>query len=264
MAEFRNIVSSEDGDGIKFEVHEFTRKSHVALAPMGSQTLGTGNTALTILHAPAIARVSRQICIRLTGGAALLEPGAFQYSNGRITAEVQKNARAGGFLQRRILASGSGESAFATKFSGHGEVWTEPTQKYFIAARMDGPGDALLLDDTAFYACEATVEVSTHIHTSVQGVLSGSGFMQPKLSGRGAFVVECPVPVDEIVELTLDGSNEVVVDGDLMLMYSASLQVKLQPLVRGLRNIMRSGEGLVYVITGKGSVWLTPTVSVGH
>ena len=29
--------------------------------------------------------------------------------------------------------------------------------------------------------------------------------------------------------------------------------------MRGVRNAMRSGEGLVFVISGKGTVFLTPT-----
>jgi uncharacterized protein (AIM24 family) len=49
-----------------------------------------------------------------------------------------------------------------------------------------------------------------------------------------------------------------------MLMYSSTLQVELRPLTRGLRNLSRSGEGLVYVIRGRGSVWLTPSVKIGH
>ena len=83
--------------------------------------------------------------------------------------------------------------------------------------------------------------------------------MQPKLEGAGVFVVECPVPVDEIEAVELDGSNELVVDGDLMLMFSATLDVQLRPLVSGLRNAMRSGEGLVYVLRGRGTAWLLPT-----
>ena len=74
------------------------------------------------------------------------------------------------------------------------------------------------------------------------------------------FVVESPVPVDEIETIELDGSGELIVDGDLMMMYSATLQVELRPLVRGLRNALRSGEGLVFVLRGKGTVWLTPTM----
>jgi uncharacterized protein (AIM24 family) len=55
-----------------------------------------------------------------------------------------------------------------------------------------------------------------------------------------------------------------IVDGDFMLMYSATLQVELRPLVAGLRNAMRSGEGLVFVFRGKGTVWLTPTMRLGY
>ncbi|MGY2894578.1 hypothetical protein ACVWZX_002597, partial [Deinococcus sp. UYEF24] len=40
---------------------------------------------------------------------------------------------------------------------------------------------------------------------------------------------------------------------------SANLQVQLRPLVSGLRNAMRSGEGLVYAISGHGQVFFTPT-----
>jgi uncharacterized protein (AIM24 family) len=75
--------------------------------------------------------------------------------------------------------------------------------------------------------------------------------------------VEAPVPVDEIEVIELDGQNELIVDGDLMLMYSATLHVELRPLVRGLRNAMRTGEGLVYSFRGRGTVWLTPTMRLG-
>jgi uncharacterized protein (AIM24 family) len=45
-------------------------------------------------------------------------------------------------------------------------------------------------------------------------------------------------------------------------MYSAGLQVQLRPLVSGLRSAMRSGEGMVFVLRGRGTVWLLPTSRV--
>jgi uncharacterized protein (AIM24 family) len=93
--------------------------------------------------------------------------------------------------------------------------------------------------------------------------MPGNGLLQPKLGGAGAFVVEAPVPVDEIQVVELDGQNDLIVDGDLMLMYSADLQVELRPLVRGRRNAWRSGDGLVYRFSGRGTVWLTPTMRLG-
>ena len=45
----------------------------------------------------------------------------------------------------------------------------------------------------------------------------------------------------------------------MMLMFTGTMEVTLGPLVRGLRNSLRSGEGLVYTMRGPGQVFLTPT-----
>lgn len=254
MADYRTKIDEKAGRGAHFELYQFVRKSYAL-----GMSMNAGGEGAPI-HIPHGEPVSvRQLRIVLTGGSVLLEPGALQYAKGKLSVEVQKND-SGGFFGRAIRSAATGESAFATRYSGHGEVWSEPTSKQFIIAQMDGPEDALILDDKAFYACEASVQIKTHTHRTVSGVLSGNGFMQPKLEGSGVFVVESPVPVDEVEEIELDGSSELIVDGDLMMMYSASLNVELRPLVRGLRNAMRSGEGLVFVFTGKGTVWLTPTM----
>jgi len=248
MSEYRTKIEEKSGRGARFELYQFQRKSHTHDTSTGTHYSGH------LLN-------SRQLRIVLEGGSALLEPGALQYANGKLQIEVQQNEQ-GGFFARAVKSAGSGESAFATKYSGYGEVWTEPTSKQFIIAEMDGPGDALILDDKAFYACESSIQIKTHVHRTVSGVLSGNGFMQPKLEGAGVFVVEAPVPVNEVEAIELDGSGELIVDGDLMMMYSASLQVELRPLVRGIRNALRSGEGLVFVFRGRGIVWLTPTMKI--
>ena len=266
--DYRRKIEEVSGDRMGFEVYEFIRPSHGPIILGASEAGVKGNastgTVLTLHHSISAPMVWRQVRILLNGGSAMLEPGALQYALGKMQIAVQKHEQKSNIFSRAMASAGSGESGFATRYEGFGEVWTEPTTKYFIAASMDGPADALLLDDRAFYACEGTVAVKTHIHTSVQGLFAGNGFMQPKLEGRGAILVESPVPANEIEEISLDGSQELIVDGDLMLMYSASLTVELKPLVRGLRNLYRSGEGLVYRIRGTGTVWLTPTARIGH
>jgi uncharacterized protein (AIM24 family) len=264
LSDYRTRIDEQRSAGVRFEVYQFNRKSHALAVSTPATAPGAGDGKSPVIHLhPPYAATARQVRIVLDGGAALLEPGALQYAHGKLQVEIQKNAGAGGFFARAMTSAGSGESAFATRYAGHGEVWTEATTKHFILAAMEGPQDALILDDGAFYACDANIAVSTHVHRSVQGILSGNGLMQPKLSGAGAFVVEAPVPVDEIQVIELDGSDELIVDGDLMLMYSAGLQVELRPLVRGLRNAWRSGEGLVYQFKGRGTVWLTPTMRLG-
>jgi uncharacterized protein (AIM24 family) len=263
MSDYRTKIDEQGGAGVRFELYQFRRKSHALARPQIAGVAGGGNAPAPIIHLhPPLEVSARQVRIVLDGGSALLEPGALQYAHGALQVEVQKNER-GGIFARAIASAGTGESAYATRYSGRGEVWTEATPKHFILASMDGPQDALILDDGAFYACDGNIAVSTHLHRSVQGILSGNGLMQPKLQGAGAFVVESPVPADEVEAIELDGSGELIVDGDLMLMYSVALQVELRPLVRGLRNAMRSGEGLVYVFRGRGTVWLTPTMRLG-
>lgn len=264
MTGYRTKIDEQGGTGVRFEVYQFIRQSHALATPaITGGPAPTGGAASPIHLHPPHPTTARQVRIVIEGGAALLEPGALQYAYGKLQIDVQKNAGAGGFFSRAVTSVGSGESAFATRYAGHGEVWTDVTTKHFILAAMDGAQDSLILDDGAFYACDANIAVSTHVHRSVQGILSGNGLMQPKLTGAGAFVVESPVPVDEIEVIELDGQKELIVDGDLMLMYSAGLQVELRPLVRGLRNAMRSGEGLVYAFNGRGTVWLTPTMRLG-
>jgi uncharacterized protein (AIM24 family) len=245
MSDFRKLVDEKTGRGVKFELYDVSRLDKIT---------------------ERRSQVGRQIKITLTGGSAALEPGALQYSIGHLQIEVQKNDASAGFFKRHIQAKMAGESAYSTIFRGNGVVFTELTTKHFIIAEMDGPGDALILDDKAFYACEGTIALKTHVNNNMSGIISGlaqgNGLMQPKLEGAGVFVVESPVPVDEIEAVELDGTNELIVDGDLILMYSASLQVQLRPLVSGLRNAWRSGEGAVFVMKGRGTVWLLPTSRV--
>ena len=252
MAEFRKLEESVEADGVRIEKYRFVEKR---LVTRGIPTTEGG------FHYVAEATDVFQLCIILTGGSILLEPGALQYMHGKIETVVQKHEDKG-FFGRAIASAGTGESAFATKFSGHGTIWTEPGRRNFILAEIGGAEDALLLDDQAFYACSGGIALTTHRHQSIAGVLSGNGLMQPKLSGKGIFAVEAPVPVEEIETVDLDGSKELVVDGDFMLMYSASLNVSIGPLVKGLRNALRSGEGFVYKVNGRGSAWIMPTAKV--
>lgn len=249
MAEWRQLVDTGQGNGMKIELYQLALKEGGGHTSSGAGYVARANT-------------TRQVRLLLEGGGALLEPGALQYSKGRIDIEVQKAQGAGGIIRRQMTSAATGDGAFATRYSGHGEVWTEPTTKHFIIASMDGPADALILDDGAFYACESSITLGHHTHKSVSGVMSGNGFMQPKLTGSGTFIVESPVQVDEIEAIELDGSDELIVDGDIMMMYSATLKCELRPLVKGLRNMARTGEGLVFKFNGTGTVWLTPTSRV--
>src|SRR3546814_3646911 len=100
--------------------------------------------------------------------------------HGKIETTVQKHEDKG-FLSRALASAGTGESAFATKFSGHGTIWTEPGRRNFIFASLDEPSDALLLDDRAFYACAAGISLTTNRQQTVAGVLRSKGLVTPTM-----------------------------------------------------------------------------------
>lgn len=251
MTEYRRLEEEVEGDGVKIGKYRYVEKRVV----MRGIPTAEGGTHYITENTEVF-----QLCIELNGGAVLLEPGALQYMHGKIESTIQKHEEKG-FFGRAMASAGTGESGFATKFSGYGTIWTEPGRRNFIIGAIDG--DALLLDDKAFYACSSGIQLTTHRHNSVAGVLSGNGLMQPKMAGKGVFAVEAPVPVEEIDVVELDGSKELTVDGDFMLMYSAELNVTIGTLVKGLRNAMRSGEGFVYKLNGRGTAWIMPTAKLG-
>lgn len=248
---FRQVVQEETYGGVTMRIHRFVEKKMVA---RGIPTGVEGQ-----LHYIAEPTDVHQLEIVLNNASALIEPGALQYSYGNLSAEIVRHEAQKGFFARAAASAATGESAHATRYSGSGTIWCEPVRKHFILATMDGPQDALLLDDRAFYACSAEIALTTHLHKSISGMFSGNGLAQPKITGAGVFAVESPVPVTEIDEIAVLPGQEVVVDGDFMLMYSANLEVSIGPLVAGLRNAMRSGEGFVYKLRGQGAVWVTPS-----
>jgi uncharacterized protein (AIM24 family) len=266
---WRHKTHEEASAGLTIEVWEIARKACLPLDPELWEAAPPALAALRIVQAAANPLAHRQICLRLTGegagegGGVVLEPNAFQYAKGRISAALQKNANAGDRLARRITAATTGDVAHATRFAGRGEIWTHPSEQHFMTMTMHGPEDALLLDTRAFYACAGSIDVGTHVHGSAQGLLSGNGIMQTRLSGRGVLVMKCPVPPAEVVAIALDGGDELTVQGDLMLAYSASLEVTLRPLVRGAQNVIRSVENLAYTVRGRGKVLLMPTRALG-
>ncbi len=252
---FRQLIQEETQGGVTMRVHRYVEKKMVA------RGLPTGLEGQ--FHYIAEPTDVHQLEIELSNAAVLIEPGALQYSYGTLSVEVVRHEPNKGFFARAAASAATGESAHATRYSGTGTIWCEPVRRHFVLATMDGPQDALLLDDRAFYACAAEIALSTHMHKSVSGMFSGNGLAQPKIVGNGVFAVESPVPVDEIDEIAVLPGQEVVVDGDFMLMYSAALEVTIGPLVKGLRSALRSGEGFVYKLRGKGSVWVTPSSRIG-
>ena len=92
MSDFLSKIDEQAGDRVRFELYQFTRKSHAMGSPVHVPNAAPGGTAATIHLHPPHAVTARQLRIVLDGGAALLEPGALQYAKGQLQIEMQKAA----------------------------------------------------------------------------------------------------------------------------------------------------------------------------
>lgn len=177
------------------------------------------------------------------------EAGALYYMRGNLTME-SKAPGVGGFL--KSLASG--EKIFRPTYTGTGELYLEPT---FGGYHIYECGDETwIAENGAYWASEMGVDVSVHREKALTALKSGEGFLdfQTKLSGRGQIVLQAQGPV-ETVRLEHD---RLVVDGRYVLARSGSIQYSASRATRSLFASFTSGEGLVRIYEGSGTLLMAP------
>ena len=113
-----------------------------------------------------------------------------------------------------------------------------------------------------FYCAQGGVTVKPIMQKNVSSaLLGGEGIFQMSLSGKGIVVLECDVPVCEIDVVELN--NETLkVDGNFAVLRSGNISFTVERSAKTLVGSAVSGEGLVNVYRGTGSVWLAPTIKI--
>ena len=92
-------------------------------------------------------------------------------------------------------------------------------------------------------------------------LLGGEGIFQIRLSGSGLVVLESPVPASEIDVVELN--NETLkVDGNFVILRSEGIAFTVERSAKTLIGSAVSGEGLVNVYKGTGSVWMAPSIKI--
>lgn len=177
------------------------------------------------------------------------ESGALYYMRGRIDME-SKAPSMGGFL--KSLATG--ESVFRPTYTGTGEVYLEPSLGGFHI--MECGGESWILEGGAYWASESSITVDVHRENTLTALKSGEGFLdfQTKISGHGTVVLASQGPV-EVVHLQDD---RLTVDGRYILARSSGLKYTVQRASKSLLGSMTSGEYLVRIYEGTGTVLMAP------
>jgi len=116
------------------------------------------------------------------------------------------------------------------------------------------PGHSLICQKTALLVAESSVTSSVTFTKKISaGLFGGEGFILQRLSGNGKVFIET---VGAIVEKSLGYGEELLVDTGHIVAFEETCKYEVK-MVKGLRNIVYSGEGLTLIkVTGPGKVYL--------
>jgi uncharacterized protein (AIM24 family) len=193
----------------------------------------------------------RMVKVTLNGDTVRSESGAMHYMKGNIEMAT-KAPSIGGFLKSMV----SNENVFRPTYTGTGEVYFGPPTfgEYHI---MELTGNELILDQGSYVCSDENIEVGVFRNKGMSMLAGGEGIFQTSVKGTGKVVVYSQGPLQAIDlqndTLTVDGSFAVARDGSL------TFETKL--LGKGVLSKVAGGEGFVNIISGTGTVYLSPVPS---
>lgn len=202
----------------------------------------------------------RQIYCDLSVSNVTLQAGAMQWTVGDSNATTGIKG-VGDLIGKAFIGAVTKESAIKPEYTGTGVVVTEPTYKHLIISNIDEWNGKVVLDDGLFIACDSALKHKTVMRSTLSSAALGNeGLFNLALEGRNqCFVVESPVPREELVEIILE-NDEIKVDGALAIAWSDTLRFTVERSGKSLIGSAASGEGLVNVYRGSGKIWLTPVL----
>ena len=183
--------------------------------------------------------------IKMDDSSLQTEAGAMYYYKGNITMDSSSGPGIGAALL-------TGETVRRPIYSGTGNLVLEPTYGQYTVFDVDGKD--WLINHGRYYASELSVVLGICKNSLKAGLFSGHGLYQTTVSGQGRVILESDGPLEK-VELH---DEKLVVDGNFAIIWSASLDFKVEKATRGLFASVLSGEGLVNTYSGTGTVYLCP------
>jgi uncharacterized protein (AIM24 family) len=186
----------------------------------------------------------------LKGEAIRAEAGALSYMRGdiKMVAPIPSPLT-------MVRASLSSEAAVRPTFTGTGEVYLEASLGGYYAFEIHEK--PWILERGAYWASEASVELSLHREKALTSFWLGNGLVdfQTKVAGVGQVVLNAAGPVEEI-DL---GDEELAVEGDLVIARSSRVTFSVRRPSRGFVSSWLSGEKLLRVYKGPGRILMSAT-----
>lgn len=202
---------------------------------------------------------ARQVAVYIKNSSVTVEPGAMSYFQGNL--EMVSGVTAGNMFGRMLSGAVTGEGMAQPEYKGTGSLVLEPSFNHFFLMELDA-GEEAIVDKGMFYCAQGSVKVKPIMQKNVSSaVLGGEGLFQISMTGPGIVVMESHVPFEEINVIEMQ-SDTLKVDGNFAVLRTGNLDFTVERSAKSLIGSAVSGEGLVNVYRGTGTVWLAPTIKV--
>lgn len=199
----------------------------------------------------------RQLVCTVGKHQVTTQRGAMQWTIGDVSATTGIKS-AGDLLKKTFRGAATGESAIKPEYKGNGLLVLEPTYKHILLLDLDDWGNHILVEDGLYLASDSEVEQKAVPKKTLSSMALGNeGLFNLGLRGSGVVALESSVPFEELIEVKLD-KDVLKVDGSLAIAWSASLDFTVERSGKSLLGSAASGEGLVNVYRGTGTVLLAP------
>lgn len=192
------------------------------------------------------------ICELAAGEKIITEGGGMAWMSPNMKMETT-----GGGIGKMFGRALSGDTIFQNIYTAQGNDGMIAIASSFpgsIKAFEISPGNAMIMQKSAFLASESGVELSMHFRKKLgSGLFGGEGFIMQKISGNGLAFAEFD---GHVIENELRPGEQIIIDTGHLAAMTESCQMDIQT-VPGLKNKFLGGEGLFNtVVTGPGKVWL--------
>lgn len=190
----------------------------------------------------------KMVRVTLAGDTVRAESGALHYMRGEIEME-SKAPSVGGLFKSAF----TGESVFKPTYRGTGEVFFGPPNfgEYEV---LELQNEEWILDQGAYVCSDAAVETSASRNKAMTAFAGGEGWFQTSVKGTGKVVIQAPGKVQRF-QLKND---RLAVDGSFAVARSAGIEFSVKRASKSLVGSVTSGEGLLNMFAGTGTVLVAP------
>lgn len=208
--------------------------------------------------------VLQSLEVQLDSGESMFtESGGMAWMSDGI--EMETNTRGG--LMSGLGRALSGESLFMTTYTSrvqNGMITFTPEAPGKVISLQLAPNQMIITQKDAFMCAQGSVKMEMHFRKKLgAGLFGGEGFILQKITGPGVAFLEIP---GEVKEYNLAAGQILKVDPGHIAAFDPSVAYDIQ-MVKGLKNIVFSGEGLfLATLKGPGRVWLQtmPIANLAH